>query len=64
MTDEKKNQFELEETPEIAIGDGNVGGLLKVVAAVLITICLIYLFTNLKRPEAQADKPKVTEQKK
>jgi hypothetical protein len=64
MTDEKKDQFELEETPEITIGDGNVGTFLKVIAAILITICLIYLFTHFKHPAAPTDKQKATEQTK
>ena len=67
MTDEKKDdQFELEETPQIEIGDGNVGMLLKVVSAILIVICVIYLFTHLKRPapdEADAEKQAVEQTK-
>ena len=64
MTDEKKDQFELEDTSEITIGDANVGTFLKVISAILIIICLIYLFTHFKRPSVATDKKQATEQTK
>jgi hypothetical protein len=66
MTDEKKDEkFELEDTPEIAIGDGNVGTLWKVVTVVLVIICVYYLFAYFKRPPAkQVDEKQATEQTK
>ena len=64
MTDEKKDQFELEDTPEITIGDANVGMLWKVVTVILVVICVYYLFSYLKRPEPSTDTPKATEAKK
>ncbi len=64
MVDEKKDSFELEETPEITIGDGKVGTFLKVISVVLIAICLYYLFAYFKRPMTSVDTPQATEQTK
>ena len=61
MSDDK--QYDFEDTPDIEIGNNNVGMLLKVIAAVLIIICISYfvgyLLTKDKTP--QAEEPPATQ---
>ena len=59
MSDDKK--YEYEDTPEIEIADNNVGNLLKVITAVLVTICLIYFYIYRIDPaKKKIEKPAVT----
>ena len=58
-------EFELEETPEIAVADNSAGKLLVLISAVLTVICVFYLFTEFSRPApepASAQRESVTSQ--
>ena len=43
--------YELEDTPEIAVADNPIGKLLLLIIAALTVICLYYFATELSRPE-------------
>lgn len=48
--DKKVDEFELEDTTEIAVDDYPVGGLLKAIIVALAIMCLFYFFTELTPP--------------
>lgn len=48
MADKNKQSESLEETPEIEVGNSNIGKFNLILYAIITLICIIYFFVNLQ----------------